>query len=737
MPRNTYATTLLGDLNGGLVAGLLSLPPAMALGALVFGALGDDYLAFGVVSGLASMAIANFAAGLLGSVRVMTVGPSTPAALMLAAALSLAMGAEAVTTSKDPAATAIVMVLFVVALAGVLEILLGIFNLGQLAKFIPFPVVAGQLNGLALLLLMAQLRPLFGLATAGSVFSPKTWATWQPLTFLVGAATIAAIVLCKRVSEKLPNALFGIVVGSALYHLLAALGFAAQLGPTIGAIPSGFPPPRYALALWELLAEPSFRPLLFDLVPSALGVAALLALGTLLSILVVDKHTGDRSNSSRELIAQGAANLLASFFGGNSVVGFSGIPIANYETGGRTSLSRLVVGVFGLLVLVVLGPLISRIPTVVFAGTLVTIGVSMADRWSLGLVPKLFSAKERTPTLLFDMAIVITVASILVGVSILHGVAVGVALSCVLFIVRMSRRTIRRQFDGVAIRANVGRNAEELAMLASSGERIQVLELEGALFFGAADRLGVELEKILETEREIVILDLKRVNDVDSTGAMALGQILKRAEARACRLVFSSVGPNHAFARLAAHTGILDAVEGERIFTSLDDALGWAEDQLLDRLLGADRYAKELPLERTDVLERFAAEDVDRLQSFCEKRSYGDGETVFCQGDDGDAIFLITAGRIELFRSDGDDERRIMTLCPGQVCGEMAIIDGGPRSATARAAERLCCYVLTRDQLEAMRKEVPGVAESFYHGLTRLLSTRLRVANRLSMELRG
>lgn len=737
MAAKDRATTLLGDLNGGLVAGLLSLPPAMALGALVFGTLGREYLAFGVVSGLISMAVANLVAGALGSVRVMTVGPSTPAALMLAAALSLATQADAVAKSGNPAATAIALVLLVVAFGGLLEVGLGALRLGDLAKFIPFPVVAGQLNGLAFLLIIAQVRPLFGLRGDAAFFAWSTWSACQPLTLAVGMVTITAIVSSRRISPRLPGALVGIVAGTAFFHLLRALGHAASLGPTIGAIPSSFPLPRFALPMWGALGDPTLRATIVALIPTAFGVAALLALGTLLSTLVVDKHTGERSNSSRELMAQGAANLIAACFGGNSVVGFSGVPIANYETGGRTRRSRLVVGLFGLAVLVVLGPLMGQIPTVVFAGTLFTIGISMVDTWSFSLLPKLLSRQERTAAVMLDLAIVVLVAGILVGVSILHGVATGVALSFVLFVVRMSRKTVRRRFSGATVRANAGRSAEELELLAQNGGRIQVLELEGSLFFGAADRLGVQLEAILDTDCATIVLDLERVTDIDSTGAMALGQIVSRAAAKNCGLVFSSVGKDHAFTRVARPSGMLDAVGDDHCFATLDDALCWAEDRLLDDLVGADRYERELPPARTDVLERLDAADLEQFMTYCYARPFDEGELVFAEGDDGDSILFISSGRIDLFKGDADDETRIMTLCPGQVCGEMAIIDGGSRSATARASGRLACHVLTAQQLERMRQEDPQLAARFYRGLSQLLSARLRLANRLSMELRA
>ena len=623
-----------------------------------------------------------------------------------------------------------------VVLAGFLELLLGAFKLGELAKYIPFPVVSGQLNGLAFLLIASQLRPLLGLSRESALFS--SWEAILPLNLLVGLVTLGVILLSEKLSKKLPAALVGIVAGSLFYYILVSLGHQASLGPTIGQAPSGFPTPRFAPQILEAAFHPEWRPVLISQIPVAFGVAALLSLGTLLSILVVDKHTGERSDSSRELMAQGAGNMAAALFGNAAVVvGFSGVPIANYDNGGRTRLSRVIAGLFGLVVLVALGPLIGKVPQVVFAGTLFYIGMTMVDKWSFSLVPKLFSSKERTPAVILDLGIVVLVAGIIIGVSILHGVAVGIALSCMLFVVRMSHKTIRRQFCGSAIRANVDRGGEELELLDQSGGRIQVLELEGALFFGAADKLGMQLEQIVDEGCDIIVVDLKRVTDVDSTGAMALAQVLDRARAQGSDIVLGSIGPDHVFRNQASHTGIIDALGEDHCFPTLDDAFSWAEDRLLDKVLGSDRYQNELPLGSVEVLRSLSSEFLEEFKGYCERRQFEDGEIVFREGDPGDEVLLVLSGRIDLFRASvTGDERRIMTLCPGTVCGEMAIIDGGPRSATARASGSLGCFSLPQHRLLEMREKSPALAARFFEGLSKLLSVRLRVANKLNLELR-
>jgi anti-anti-sigma regulatory factor len=285
------------------------------------------------------------------------------------------------------------------------------------------------------------------------------------------------------------------------------------------------------------------------------------------------------------------------------------------------------------------------------------------------------------------------------------------------------------------MRSNVERRMDEIRLLEEHGHRIHVFELEGFLFFGTTDKLADEIEQVLSQEGDYVILDFRRVSDIDSTGAKMLVQLHNRIRKLGKTLILSSVNT----AELANELGILTSIGQDRCFASIDEALGWAEDRLLDGLLGAERYCRKLDLTHVDALRHFSANDFKILLSYCQEVACDDGEILFYQDDPSEDVYIIVQGRANLFLSGGDEkglERRLATLCPGTFCGEMAILDNRPRSATVVAEGTLICHKLSVAKLHELYEAHPEVAYNLLKGLGQELAKRIRIANRLNTELR-
>ena len=731
--------SIKGDLLGGVLASILSLPESMAFGAIVFAPLGQSWIPFGVVSGLTALAITNLVAAGLGGVRVMSIGPYALASLMLASTMALIMRNDAVMQSGRPEETAVAFLLGVILLAGVLQLLFGALKIGSLGKYIPQPVVAGLMNGIAILIWLGQIRPLMGLEPKTPLLSwQSVSAGFQPLTLIVGGLTFLSIVVAKRLRSPVPPAFVGIGIGTAIYYGVSAAGFGGSLGPLIGEIPLGVPLPRYVPDLLSVFSDPQLLSAFFSFAPAALAIAVVISLRTLLGALTIDTVTQERSNTNRELSAQGIANAVGALFGGVSVAGYSGQPIANWQSGGRTRRSRVVVGLFALAVLVFLGPTVGRIPIVVLAGLMVSIGASNVDRNSLKRLVRLRSREGRNRTVVIDLFVLFGVTAVMLIFGIFEGVGFGVLISVLFFITRMSRKPVRRVYDASRIHSYVERTHANVLKLEEHGSAIHVLELDGALFFGDADSMAVDVEEIIEGEATIVILDFTRVDDVDSSGAAVLAQLAARAKKQDVVLMLSGLELTTTVAEELEALGVIEAVGKEHCFDDIEDALAAAEDQLLDGLHGADRHDRELELDVVESLADLDGGDVKTLQSYLEKCHFEDGEVIFEQGSEGDGVLIIVRGRVQLeFEAEGLS-RSVAVLTAGCLHGELSLLDDRPREATARAyaPDGVDGWLLSRDRYDQLCKEAPAVALRLTHGFGRELAKRVRVADLLATELR-
>lgn len=730
---------ILGDLTGGTIGSILSLPESMAFGALVFTAISTDLTAFGVVAGLMALGITNIIGSVTGSVRVLSTGPYALAALMLAQAVGLLSQRYGEGINEG---TLILLVLTVVLLAGLFQFLFGLLAIGNLAKFIPYPVIAGLLNGIAILIIIDSIKPLLGVAKA-EPYADIVLTTGNYLTLAVGLITALFIFFGDKITKKIPPPIQAIALGCGAYYAFFYFVPNIELGSTVGEIPFSIPYPWYWHGLVNIWNDPKVVRMIPQLIYLALGIAFVVSLRSLLAVVSMDNVTRERSSSNRELMGEGIANMIAAPFLSIPCSGYTGPCIANYNYGGRTRFARFTVGAFSLAVLLVLGPIVGQLPNAVLAGLLLTIGITVADRWSLGLLLGLFSKQRINKNLLFNLSLVFSVTIAMVTLGIFQGVAVGILASIISFVARMSRQPIRRSYDAHRVRSNVERILPEILLLEETGNRIQIFELDGSLFFGSTDQLA---QAILESDlenKEFVILDLSRVTDIDSTGSKILLHIYDRLLLQNIKMLISgSTSARLKGNKLVNQLRKMDffrTFDKANLFSDIASALAYAEDRILDKVGSTDRYSNEFPVEAVDVFEKMKPEEIQEILPYLERCSFSNKDTIFHQGDDGDHLLLLIRGQIELVLSatETNYQKQIAILCPGTVCGEMAVIDGKPRVATAVAIGETLCFKLTVEKLGQIRIEKPELAYKFMLGLGQDLAKRMRIANRLATELRA
>lgn len=729
---------LKGDLLGGAIATVAALPPSMAFGAIAFAPLGAAYVPLGILGGLLATTWSNLGAAGFRGVPILVNAPSSLAALMLASCLETVLHPAGL--APAPAAEeALALLMLVVLLAGAFQALMGVAKLGDLIKYIPQPVIAGLVNGTALLIVVGQLRRMLGSGSSADASLAQLSSQAPPASFWIGLFTLLTVLLSRHMTQRVPAPLVGLVSGTVLHHLLLRLtALGARLGPVVGRVPSGAFWPRYLLPIGQALLRPGFPALAPQLLGRALGLAVAVSLQSLIGLVAADQQLPRRSNTRRELIGQGTGNMLAALFGGVTCDGNALRALTNYRYGGRTSLSRWTAGLCALGLLLV-SPVMAVVPRVVLAGMLAGIALGSFDGWTLSLGRRLLRREGGPGAVAADLGIVGMVMAVFAAVGVFQAVAVGVLIAVVLFVYRMGRDVVRREYGAERIRSPIERRVGEIDVLEREGRRIRVFELQGALFFGTADKLAARIEGIADPELRFIIVNLKRVSELDSTGGHLLLQIRRRCRQRGIALLLCSTADGVGYRLVAADLGWRDEPGECGVFATIDDALGWAEDRLLDQQLGADRYAQELALRQVDCFDHLAADELALLGATLERRSFAPGARIVTQGEAGDALHALVQGRAEVRVQlpGAAGERRLRLLCPGTLFGEMALLDQAPRSASVVALDAVVALGLTHDALAALRRTHPELAYKLVQGIGRELAKRVRIANRIATELRG
>ncbi len=729
---------LQGDISGGLMSALITIPMVIAYAAIIFAPLGPNFLPYGIVSVLIALRISNIISALFRGVNILINTSYSLIAVMLASSLTGIISKTA-HIAQFAAQKQIILTLFffMVFLTGLLLIISGFLKLGRLVKYIPLPVISGLRNGTAILILIMQLPTLLGVEAGISIFNlTQIPDNIQTYVFITGILTLFIIFLTSKYIKKLPPLFPGIIFGCLFYNGLIWLGYQEQFG-FIGAVQSNIPQPDYVLHFFQALTNRQLASLVIDLIPTAAGISIILILQTLLASLTADNLMQKRSNTNRELIGQGFANLISALFGGICNSGLMGPTIINHSNGGRTFLSRMITGIFVLTVLFLIGPVMAYVPKVVLAASLCFLAIKLVEPWSLELCKKIINGKSRNKDSYLDLIMILAIISILLFFGALPAVGIGLILSLIHFVYRMTKSNIRREYSAQKINSNVQRVDSELSFLQELGDKITVIELEGTLFFGTADKLVSHIEQLLKKDVDYIILDFAQVTDIDSSGINMLGQLIALCGKKRARLLISGIETKEIIAKYVISSGLYERIEKQHVFDAIDEALGWAEDHLLDDYIGRNRYSEEISLKSITMLSKFTDQDLTILQSYLSTFTSTDGDIIFKQGDQADKLYFLIQGRVNIIiKIPGHPPKVIGNLCRGNIFGEMAIMDGKPRSASVVADGSIKCYTILVEDLFCLNTNHPILSYNLLIGIGLELSKRIRSLNRIISELK-
>ncbi len=783
-------SNIKGDVAGALSAAIITLPMCIGYGIIVFAPLGTEYAPQAAMTGVYSAVFAGFLAAFFGGNPIQITGPK--ALLMFVQASVVADFVAQIPETVDERYVITVGLASVsVLVAGLLQVLFAALRLGNLTKYVPHPVVAGFTNAIAILLIAKQIKPLLGVGnTIPFMDILRQIAMVRPMSLGIGLVTLGSVYLSKRFIKAVPSSLTGLAVGTGLYYLLSGFIPPSSLGPLIGAIHFEWPRPDVFFRLFHLAGMGEIRLFLSDILITGLILALLSAMETLLSSVTSDNLTGNRHDSRRELIGQGIGNIVTSFFGSLAAAGSVPRTMANFRAGGRTPLSGMLCSVSIFLIMMVMGSMVGCIPLAVIAGILTTVGVSLFDKWTVNVIRKLKNPFRQQQDVLINFLVTLTVTAVTVGSgSMIVAVGVGVAAASALFVSKMGKSIIKRKYFGDQFHSKKMRSPEHREMLEREGRKIVVFELQGPIFFGSAENLAKEIETSME-EATYCLLDMKRVNEIDSTGANILLQINRGIEKNGKYLLISYLRENRSLWNFLKVMDIVRMLDREMFFPDTDRSLEWAEENLLeggacsdayhlnylfskiplrrllrlpdngisrpykplvwDLFLNDDQLGGRLPTnskrvagvcmeirpEQMEIVRGFTAQELKDFRKRLLRQFYKKGEAVFQEGDPGKDLFLLTKGSVSvnIRLPESDRFKRLITFSPGVIFGEVALLDGMPRSADVWAEEDSEVHRLSLEDFNALRREEPEIVIKLLLNIAKEFSRNLR---RISNEVRA
>jgi SulP family sulfate permease len=540
--------TVMRDLFAGVVVGIVALPLALAF-AIASGVPPER--------GLYTAVVAGFLISALGGSRVQIGGP-TGAFVVIVYGIVQRFGYDGLVICT--------------IMAGAILIVLGLARLGALIKFIPYPVITGFTSGIAVIIFSSQVKDFLGLKM-GAVppdFTEKWMAFAEHVktisipTTLLACATLAILVFWPRISRVIPAPFVAMILATAavkLFHIPVE-----TIGSRFGAVPSSLPAPHLPHAGILDLRQ---------YLPSALTVALLAAIESLLSAVVADGMIGTRHKSNMELVAQGVANIASPLFGGIPATGAIARTATNIRTGGRTPLAGMTHAVTLLLILVFFGKWAAMVPLAALAAILVVVSYHMSE-W------RSFAGLLRAPK--SDIVVLVVTFALTVFVDLTVAVQVGIVLASLLFMKRMSDLT---HVEGVTPElGDGGEDPGEISQIRHrrrvlSGHEIpdgvEVYEVNGPFFFGAADKIKDVLTEIAKPPR-VFILRMRYVPAIDATGIHALEQMARKCVHQKTVLILTELRPQPL--RAIVRAGLIERFGRRNFAKTLGIALQRAEEVL-------------------------------------------------------------------------------------------------------------------------------------------------------------
>jgi len=558
-------SNLKGDLFGGVTAGIVALPLALAFGIQAFsGVDSPDAASLGAYVGLTGAMLLGFFAALFGGTHSQISGPTGPMTVITATLVSGAWASSGGSLSEVFISMALAAIF-----CGLFQILFGLIKIGKYVRYIPYPVLSGFMSGIGVIIILQQLYPLVGQNGSGTMVDqlaglPEAFSQTSLTALLLGVATVAIIYLFPLLTKKVPSTLVALIVMTVISRFIDMNGVA-----TIGEIPAGLPLPFFAND-HVTLEGLNWGAILIAAIIPGLTLAGLGSIDTLLTSVVADNITKTKHNSNRELIGQGIGNAVAGLFCGLPGAGATMRTVVNVKSGGRTQLSGMTHAILLLAIMLGLGSVVQYVPLSVLAGILITVGWGIIDF-------KGFKDLVKIPRA--DAVVLIVVFLVTVFVDLLTAVGIGMVIACVLFMKRASD-LVEGGYSSQEL-TNFDKESpwdDEHGMPDTVAHKIYVQRLNGPIFFGTINKFK-EVMQTVPADAKIVIIRMRLVSFMDQSGLYAMEEAVKDIQARGAQVLMTIIQPQPMY-MLTKMNLIPDLVPENHTFKTFEECTDYLRNQL-------------------------------------------------------------------------------------------------------------------------------------------------------------
>lgn len=537
---------LKGDIFGGLTAGIVALPLALAFGV---------QSGLGASAGLYGAIILGFFSAILGGTNTQISGPTGPMTIISATIVSVAIA------EYGGIENALGVIILTFLLAGFFQIVFGLLKIGKYVKYIPYPVLSGFMTGIGVIIIIFQVFPVLGLSSPVKIIevfanlsNGINLANYTSISVALG--TVIIIYIFPKITKAVPATLIALITISVLCFLFALNT------PLIGEMPIGLPEFKIAS-----LSGLSFTDVTLVLIP-AITLAGLGTIDSLLTSVVADNITRTKHNSNKELIGQGIGNMISSLVGGIPGAGATMRTVVNIKSGGQTKVSGIIHSM--LLVLIVLGlsKYVAYIPLSALAGVLITVGLSIID--SKGLKNILNIPKS-------DAFILILVLLLTVFVNLLQAVGIGLVIASVIFM-----RKASDMVENNTSLTKVDKYDREIAwddeakLSLNKLDEVYIKRFNGPLFFGVATKI---LERIntIPSDAKVIIFRMKRVQFIDQSGLYAITDVIKEMQRMGIIVVLTMTQPQPLYL-FKKNRLIPEVIPEKYLFDTIEDCAIWLKE---------------------------------------------------------------------------------------------------------------------------------------------------------------
>lgn len=713
----TDSKQVVTSITAGLVVGLIIVVLSISLATLVFTGEMSSYVPRGIGLFLFGGLVLALILSWFGTFPGTVIAPQDgPAALLAVAAGGIASALAGTAQPDSIFSTVLAAVILTSLVTGLTLFLIGQFKLGNLVRYIPYPVVGGFLAGTGWLLTRGAIEVMAGETLSVEALLNLTRAEmlirWLPGTIFA----IIVLVVLRKVNHFLvwPGIILSAVI--LFYAALFGTGTSIEQARSMGLLMRSFP----SGGLWQPFTLSNLNQVDWNALASNADKLIPVPLVSLIAFLLnatgLELIAKRDIDLNKELRVTGLANMVSGLGAGPAGYHLLGATALGYRMGAKSRIVTITTAAFCGLILLVGGAFVSYLPVALLSSLLLVLGLSFLIDW-------VYDAWFKLPRT--EYVIVLISLFVIATIGFLEGVGVGIVVATILFVFKYSRvNNVRDTLNGKIYHAKVDRPAVQRETLRQYGESIHIFRLQGYIFFGTSDKLLGRVRELLEdkTNKEhFVLMDFHRVHGLDSSAVSSFTRMRQLADLHDVYIAVTQV-PKEIIKLMERGDFIED--EHVKFFPTLDHGMEWCENMLLERHQSSTQFIQvgiKSQLRRTFS----KPELIDKLLSYLERIEVDENFYLMRRGDPTESMYFIESGRLNVQLETPEGITRLRSIRSGTVVGEVGLYLKGNRTANVVTIQKSVLYRLHLDSMQKMEAEAPEVAAALHQWIARLLAERM------------